>query len=148
MDSPFRKILAPMDVDQPSICALKLAERLVRDGAGTIFLLHVVAPDDYALLQEKYRPWESHGEVPLVCKVAEEILERTARERLGTTHREVLTRVGEVSETVLRVQREIGADLVVMGTHRERRPSEPGTGLAEHVMRNAACPVLTVREAK
>ena len=147
MDFPFRKILAPMDVDQPSICALKLAERIAQGGAGTIFLLHVVAPDDYALLQEKYRPWESHGEVLLVCKVAEETLERTAQERLGATPREVLTRVGDPAETVLRVQKEIGADLVVMGTHGERAPSTSGVGLAEHVMRNSACPVLTVREA-
>jgi nucleotide-binding universal stress UspA family protein len=56
--------------------------------------------------------------------------------------------VGEPAEQILRVAREEKADLIVMGTHGRRGWRHAVLGsVAEAVMRQAMCPVLTVRTA-
>jgi nucleotide-binding universal stress UspA family protein len=147
MTFPFRNILVPMDLDETTAVVLKLAEDLARDHGGKVYLLHVVEPSEHVLLQRKYHPWESGGgDIAAARKTATAALEVTARQRLGATPWEVLTRVGEPAETVLRVQKELAADLVVMGTHGSHGLSQLVLGsVAQRVVRNSPCPVLTVR---
>jgi nucleotide-binding universal stress UspA family protein len=53
---------------------------------------------------------------------------------------------GEPGSTILAVAEEIGADLIVMGTHGRTGLRRLLMGsVAEHVVRHASCPVLTVR---
>jgi nucleotide-binding universal stress UspA family protein len=147
MTFPFRNILVPMDLDETAAVVLKLAEDLARDHGGKVYLLHVVDPSEHALLQQKYRPWESGGgDVAWACKTATATLEVTARQRLGATPWEVMTRVGEPGEMVLRVQKELAADLVVIAPHGRHGLSQLVIGsVARRVVQNSPCPVLTVR---
>jgi nucleotide-binding universal stress UspA family protein len=53
---------------------------------------------------------------------------------------------GDPVEAILRVAEEIGADLIVMGTHGRTGLSRLFMGsVAEQVLRRAPCPVLTLK---
>jgi len=53
---------------------------------------------------------------------------------------------GEVSPTILRVARESGCGLIVMGTHGRTAAARRLMGsVAERVARHAPCPVVTVK---
>ena len=74
-----------------------------------------------------------------------------AVQRLGLNPAEVNTiiRQGDTKQTVLKVADELDADLIVMGTHGRRGLSHALSGsVAEAVLRQSRCPVLTVRSPK
>jgi nucleotide-binding universal stress UspA family protein len=144
---PYRTILVPMDLDEGTGMALRVAEEIARQSAGVVYLLHVVPADEFGLLQQKYRPWESGGaSVAAAMQVAATELAARGRARLAAdVPREILTRPGDPAETVLRIQKEIAADVVVLTTCGHcATPSSLG-GIVESVVRNAPCPVITVR---
>ena len=62
--------------------------------------------------------------------------------RIGQT----LLRTGDARDLINQAAKEIGADLIVMGTHGRRGVTRVLMGsVAETVVRSAPCPVLTVR---
>ena len=64
----------------------------------------------------------------------------------GDTKVRTLLRDGEAHEQVLACAKEVGADLVVMGTHGHTGLKHAFLGsTAEKVVRLSECPVLTVR---
>jgi nucleotide-binding universal stress UspA family protein len=142
VSSRFAKILSPLDLDEVTFPALKVAEGIAARSGGTIYLLHVVPSEEFALLQHKYRPWEAGGaDVEAACRVARRKLEQTAQERIGGgVPYEVLTRVGDAAEMVLNVEKELDADLVVVGVRGER------SFFVDRVIHDSFCPVLTVPE--
>ena len=59
---------------------------------------------------------------------------------------EVLLKTGDARDTINQTAKELGCDLIVMGTHGRRGLSRALLGsVAETVVRTAPCPVLTVR---
>src|SRR5678816_1037870 len=59
---------------------------------------------------------------------------------------EVLLKTGDARDTINQTAKELGCDLIVMGTHGRRGLSRALLGsVAETVVRSAPCPVLTVR---
>jgi nucleotide-binding universal stress UspA family protein len=59
---------------------------------------------------------------------------------------EVMLRTGDARDMILQAAEEVGADLIVMGTHGRRGISRALLGsVAEMIVRTARCPVLTVR---
>lgn len=61
---------------------------------------------------------------------------------------ELMARSGRAEETILATAREIGAELIVMGSHQNRGVQHLLLGsVAEHVARAAPCPVLVVPAA-
>jgi nucleotide-binding universal stress UspA family protein len=74
----------------------------------------------------------------------DELMEQAAR-KLGDGFRQ-LERSGEPADAILKACDEGNYDLIVMGTHgRVGRLHMLAYSVAETVMRNAPCPVLTVR---
>jgi nucleotide-binding universal stress UspA family protein len=62
---------------------------------------------------------------------------------------QVLLRTGDARDVINQAALEVGADLIVMGTHGRRGVSRALLGsVAETVVRSAPCPVLTVRRHK
>ena len=54
--------------------------------------------------------------------------------------------VGDAGDTICLVAEEIGADVVVIGSHGHGRLKEILLGsVSHHVLQHAPCPVLTVR---
>jgi nucleotide-binding universal stress UspA family protein len=144
MSAPL-KILSPLDLGESSFTALRVAEEIAKGSGGKIYLLHVVPADEFALLQEKYRPWESGGpDVDAACEVARRRLEQTARERIGNrVPYEVITRIGDAAEMVLAVEKELDADLLVIGRQLSI-PTSAGVRSAFHdrLLNDSFCPVL------
>jgi len=81
------------------------------------------------------------------AEAAEGMAAFTERARAaGVTITETLMRRGSPEEEIVKAAEEGGFDLIVMGTHgREGVPRFFIGSVAEHVVRRAGCPVLTVR---
>lgn len=142
MEFQYRKILCPVDFDENSMAALDSAAEIARKNASTVYLLHVIPrviqpmgmPTDVSIYEEQEQ-------------AARNRLSEIEREHLSGIAHELMTCVGEPAPSILKVQREVGADLIVIGTHGRRGLSRLFLGsVAEHVIREAACPVLTVRK--
>src|SRR5205814_2627344 len=82
-----------------------------------------------------------------------EVLYREARQELnrlavpdGNVRAERRFEEGDAAGTILRVARELPADLIVMGTHGRTGLGRLLMGsVAEQVVRKASCPVMTVK---
>lgn len=135
---PFRSILVPLDFDDSSKAALELAKQLAPTGDATLHLLHVIA----IVL--------APGE-PATMFVAREdevkaALEKIAREQLGIAKYQIHTRTGDTARGIVEAARELHTDLIVMPTHGRRGLPHFFLGsVAERVVREAPCPVLTMR---
>jgi nucleotide-binding universal stress UspA family protein len=69
-----------------------------------------------------------------------------ARRPDGVRLGQVLMKTGDARDMIEQAAKEIGADLIVMGTHGRRGVSRALLGsVAETVVRTAPCPVLTIR---
>jgi len=144
----FLRILSPVDFHENSLAALAYAAQFARQYDATVYLLHVVPTDELHLHREVYRPEEGGGaDVVWAEKVAKEKLREIAQEYLrGGIRHEILTRVGDAAKTILETAEDVGAELIVMATHGRTGLSHVFLGsVAEQVVREAPCPVLTIR---
>ena len=134
----FTKILCPVDFDQNSAAALRFACKLLELG-GTLYLLHVVPEAD--------RP--GFEQYPPISQLAEENLENFARKQIGDQIvRKLLVRAGDPAALTIHIADELGVDLIVMATHGHKGLVRIVLGsVAERVLRDARCPVLTLRPA-
>ena len=139
----IRRILVPVDGSEAAVAALDHAVALAEECAETyVDALHVDGPEEF----------EFGSTVPLAPGAREEAnrvmdaaVER-AQARLGD--RVSIKRVsGDPLRTIIEVANEGGYELVVIGTHgRVGRLQVMLGSVAAGVVRNAPCPVLTVRE--
>jgi nucleotide-binding universal stress UspA family protein len=137
------KILVAFDFSTSAERALAWAADLQETtGAAPLQLVHVI----------NSRP-PGTGDVPLeiLLPTNDEIsgIERSmveaARKQGATARAEVVIRASAVGDIVLDVARGMGADLIVMGTHGRSGVKRLLLGsVAEHVVRHADCPVVTV----
>jgi nucleotide-binding universal stress UspA family protein len=73
-------------------------------------------------------------------------IDELARTRCGGEVGQVMVRTGDARDVINQTAKELGADLIVMGTHGRRGLSRALLGsVAENVVRTAPCAVLTVR---
>lgn len=146
MKYPYKTILCPMDFDDNSMAALAHARRLAIDMGATLHLLHVLP-----ILPMLADQGIAVGVDEAAEQEAQHRLKDIVRRRLSRTRTEIHTRivfVSEVPKTILAFARELGADLLVMATHRRGALKHFFLGsVAEAVVRNAACPVLTLHFA-
>ncbi|HUO04578.1 MAG TPA: universal stress protein [Candidatus Binataceae bacterium] len=143
MPLPFRKILCPVDFDENSMCALDAAADIARLNDGTVFVLHIVPmiipPTGMPVYVDLYKGQEEAAR----AKLAE-----IGRKRLKGLKYEMLTHLGEPAPTIIRTARKVGAEVIVMATHGRRGFSRFFLGsVAELVLRESPCPVLTVKFA-
>jgi nucleotide-binding universal stress UspA family protein len=138
----FRKILCPVDFERNSLDALDVARELAQENGATLHLLHVA------------RVPSQDMDVPLPFAVdprwerkARTRLERIASEQLDDKVRyQVHVVSGTPDVDVLRLANELQVDLIVMATHGRKGLRHFVLGsVAERVVREASCPVLTIR---
>ncbi len=138
----FSKILCPIDFEQHCMEALDIACELAQERNATIHLLHVarIPSED----MDVPVPFEAD---PRWERVARGKLERIAHDRLeGKVAYQIHVISGIPDADVARIAKELDVDLVVMATHGRKGLSHFILGsVAEHVMREAHCPVLTMR---
>jgi|SRR5262245_4506396 len=143
----FKKLLVATDFSEPSVAARRVAVELARRLGAELEIVHVEEPlpayafsegplPDLPQLQEEVRIW------------AERELEQQAKEAQAAGV-SVTTAVllGTPANTIVETARTDGADLIVVGSHGRTGLERVLLGsVAERIVRNAACPVLTVRD--
>ncbi len=140
----MKTILYPTDFSGESQLAFETACVLANARHGRLVVLHVERP-----------PLSNLGGTTLVPPLPSEYEHQSLLEQLKTfqpsgadisvEHR---LEYGDPESVILEVAKEIGADLIVMGTHGRTGLRRILLGsVAEHVLRKAPCPVLTVRGA-
>jgi nucleotide-binding universal stress UspA family protein len=144
----FNRILVPTDFSATSDAALEHARVFAERFGGSLHLLHVVE-DQYAtgpLGGEVYAQQAAGTLTSLVQEAQERLSHRINaldRSRFRATT-EVI--VGTAMRTIAEYAGDNGYDLIVMGTHGRTGLAHVLMGsVAEHVVRTAPCPVLTVR---
>jgi universal stress protein A len=137
----FNKILYATDFSPPSRAALRYASSLARDSGATLLIVHV----EETLVQYGsgdqvyYTPPEYPN--PQIRRILEAVV--PALKNVKYEHRLV---TGLAADEILRIGKEEGVDLIVLGTHGRTGLSRLLTGsVAEAVMRRATCPVLTLK---
>jgi len=137
---PVRIILHPTDFSDNARQAFALACGLARDYKAELIVLHVLPPPVVVY---------SDGIVPVDTE-GEEVWARDSLDAIAPPAPEMNLRrrliEGEPAAEIMRVAKEAGCDLIVMGTHGRSGLERFFMGsVAEEVMRNAPCPVVTVR---
>lgn len=138
----FTRILCPVDLEH-SFKALDFAIRLAHQNGARLFILNVAAIPIGATELTSTADKEPFWEVTAMKR-----LELMAQEKLVgvASDYQLLTRSGEPGAGILMAQVEVGADLIVMTTHGRTGISHFFVGsVAERVVREAGCPVLTIR---
>ena len=143
---PPRSILVPVDFSDCSLEAVEYAAFMAQRHQATLSLVHVLEPVSYGL-----------DFTLLHSGKREELRERLAARMTGLTtalgavniKADSHIRGGVPADSILDSARTIPADLIVMGTHGRRGLSHLLCGsVAEAVLRQSRCPVLTVRSPK
>jgi nucleotide-binding universal stress UspA family protein len=145
-------ILVPTDFSETADAALEYAKRLAGQVGASLHLLHVFtdpyAPALYATdvyVPEVAAEIRTHGLEDARRRLAERLNAEEQEYFRGTT--EVVT--GLTAKRIVEYAADHGIELIVMGTHGRRGVAHLLLGsVAEHVVRTAPCPVLTVRGAK
>lgn len=138
-----RRLLVPIDFSDCSADALEYAVLVAQRTKASIRLLHVLEPVSYGLdftLVHTAQRQEHRERITARLQgfaSAIEAAQVTADSQL---------RGGLPSDSILEAAKTEAADLIVMGTHGRRGLSHAVWGsVAESVLRQAPCPVLTVR---
>ena len=147
----FRTILFAADFSENSREAFSVACSLAREDKTRLFVLAVAEPD-----------WVAEGPVYLgqssvqFCKEEHdghrlEMLKQKLRDVYAPAYPmdvEYHARHGDISGQILAAAEEIGADLIVMGTHGRTGMNWLLSGsIATTVLRKAHCPVLALRSS-
>lgn len=135
-------LLVPFDGSEPSIAALEHAVALAEDLDATVDVVHVEAPDQF----------EVGSTAPMSSGARKELDEAMnaaatrAQDRIGDRlSRRIVA--GDPLRKIIEIANDGDYDLIVMGTHgRVGRLHSMLGSVAEGVVRNAPCPVLTVRQ--
>jgi nucleotide-binding universal stress UspA family protein len=149
MAATITHILVPTDFSDTADAALDYGKMLAAKFGASVHLVHVFS-DPYVL--PAYAP-DVYSEVPAVLR--EEALrdvdqELTKRRDAGDDSVPIVTATvtGLTAKELVRYATEHEIDLIVMGTHGRHGIAHLILGsVAEHIVRTAPCPVLTVRGA-
>lgn len=129
----LKNILVPLDGSPPSLAALEHAIALAEDHGAMIQVLTVIPGDDPQIVR-------SDDIDPAIDAAI-----YYARSMLGNRV-SIRAQTGDAVRCIVDTARE-GFDMIVMGTHgRVGRLRSLLGSVAEEVVRNAPCPVLTVRD--
>lgn len=141
---PFRHILVPVDLDDTSTHAVDQALALAKPLEAAVTLLHVYSLPTYNFPDGSYVP--SPDVMAGLQKSAREHLEAY----IAKLHNPGIVisshvREGRTAEEICKAAIEVGADLIVMGTHGRSLLGRTILGsVAESVVRRTPIPVMTV----
>ena len=143
-----KNLLVPFDFSEYSEHALDYAVNLATQLGATIHLVHVISIPT-AGVPEVVVPINASMIENMVVDYQKELDKIAAARRKQVPVGQVHVRIGDAREVILHAAEEIGADMIVMGTHGRRGFRRALLGsVAETVVRTAPCPVLTLRAPK
>ncbi len=146
---PFTRILCPCDFSEESDAAVAYVRALTRGLEPRFDLLHVIegfpergSADGVHVGIPEYR-------VDLTESARDRLTLVAAGAGLPSRSWRGVVAVGHPDHEILRVARESGADLVVLGVHDRRTHDRTLAGLTlAHLVREAGCPILAVRRPR
>lgn len=134
----FDKILCPVDFDQNSVRALRIASDLAQERNATLYLLHVVGVPPGPEVAMRFGQMEAAARAKL-ARLAQRWID-------GKTRYELDVAMGDPGGEVLRIAKRKRVNLIVMATHGKKGLRRLILGsVAERVVREAPCPVLTLK---
>jgi nucleotide-binding universal stress UspA family protein len=144
----FTRILVPTDFSEPSDAALDYARVLAGKFGASLHVLHVVETPSAMMSPEVYIADSPEAQVQLFEDAKNRLQHRVTpndRTRYAATT-EIVS--GPNARSIVNYATERGMDLIVMGTHGRTGMAHLLMGsVAEKVVRDAPCPVMTVRRA-
>ncbi len=145
----YQTIVIPYDFSEHAQAALDEAYELARDLEAELHLVHVLwSPHAaYALGSPGMVVAPPPVDVAAIREHAEESLKEVVDGLEGglTVHTHIIDGLN-VADAIRASAAELGADLIVMGTHGRTGLAHAFLGsVTERVLRRAPCPVLTVR---
>ncbi len=142
------RILATTDFSECAQIGLRLAGSLAGSFGAEFFLLNVISEKELELISESDLPKKpvdiiANEQKERLVQHFEEVLKPEERDGVKLQPR---VRFGEPAKEIIKASKDLEVDLVVMATHGRTGLRHLLAGsVAEEVVRNAACPVLTIR---
>ena len=138
----FKKILLPIDLQETSSWeqALPVAQGMAKDGDAELHLLTVVPPlpgQIYGYFPENFEP--------KMIDEGKAAIESFAKEHAAGTNTKAHIAQGQPYAAILDLAEKIGADLIVMASHRPELKDYLLGPNAARVVRHAECSVMDVR---
>jgi universal stress protein A len=139
-----KNILVPTDFGDGSSEAVAYAAELAAKLGATLHLIHAIPIPTMGVPELG---------VAITASVMDELVQENQQrldaladaQRIRTAVGEVMLKTGDARDAINAAAKEIGADLIVMGTHGRKGIVRALLGsVAETVVRSAPCPVLTV----
>ena len=148
MSTRIKKILCPTDFSENSEYALKYALALATLTQADLQLFHVVEPITYPQSTEFFEPVLDEVELMMKMETAfQQQLEdqvTTLKAQYPKIKGKLVT--GNTFLEIIQAARDDDVDIIVMGTHGRTGLAHVLIGsVAERVVREAPCPVLTVK---
>ena len=135
----LKRILVATDFGPAAEAALTYGRALAKNFGATLTVIHVA--ENFFLRATIADP---HALKAAVARRLEERL--TAEDRRALHARAVLETSDQPADAITTYAKQAEIDLIVMGTHGRHGISHLLVGsVAEHVVRTASCPVLTVK---
>lgn len=146
----FKRIVCAIDFSDCSMRALDYAMSLAQEANATLIVLHVIEPfplrhtegetviSDFTLMRDYIAAAEEEGRALLAKAIPDAVR--------AYCQVETVQAVGKPYREILRLAATEASDLIVLGIH-GRNPVDLlfFGSTAQHVVRGAACPVLTIR---
>ncbi|WP_010584045.1 universal stress protein [Schlesneria paludicola] len=137
----IRTILVPTDFSENANQALGLARSLARDHGATLVVVHIPLPPPSDL--HNYLSLSSLTMIEDECKDRL----RTVTASIDDVKVETRVSIGDAGPNIVSIASDCDASLIVMGTHGLTGLTRILLGsVAEFVMRNAPCPVMTIKQ--
>jgi glycine betaine transporter len=139
-----RQILVPTDLSEGAEQALDYACELARVSGAQVHLLNVIGIP--AIGVPELAITLTNAMIDQLATENQVAIDRLARTRCTAPLGQVLVRAGNARDVITQTAKELGVDLIVMGTRGRRGISRALLGsIAETIVRSAPCAVLTVR---
>jgi nucleotide-binding universal stress UspA family protein len=146
MAGRFTHFLVPTDFSPASDAAVACAKEMARAFNARLTLLHVVTDPraSGAWAPDVYVPASPEMRARFLQQAREQLQATLTAEEQTQFSVTIEARIGAPAEVIRELADEQKVDLIVMGTHGRRGLSHMFLGsVAERMVRNAPCPVLT-----
>lgn len=140
-----KSILVPTDLSDGAEEALDYAIEIAEKLGATVHLLSVIGIPSMGVPELGVALTSSV--IDTMIRDNQVALEKLADRKRGVVPiGEVLLRTGDARDLICQTAKELHVDLIVMGTHGRRGVARALLGsVTENVVRQAPCPVLTIR---
>lgn len=141
-----KTILVATDFSETSDAAVAYAVALAEKLGAKLYLINTIGIPAYGVPELGVAVTASM--IDSIVRGNQDALDKLAKQ-YAPLKIETVLRTGDPRDLIVSTAADIGADLIVMGTHGRRGVSRALLGsVAEGVLRHAHCPVLTIRKSK